>query len=316
MSIPVQRAIQVSDVAPGRGELSALFPALKYGRFLTLASSRLHYIDAGEGDPIVCVHGNPTWSFYWRGIIEGFRATNRVIALDHVGCGLSDKPQEFDYCLSQHTENLIRLIEHLDLSNITLVVHDWGGAIGAGAAVRLPKRFARLVFTNTGCFPPPFVPWRIRACRLPLLGTAMIRGLNLFARSAVWMATTRRGGLSTEARTGLLAPYDSWHNRVAIDRFVRDIPLNKRHRTWQTLAELESRLKELADKPCLMMWGMRDWCFRPECLRRMQQHFPHAETIELASAGHYVMEDAPADVVAGLAAFIGSSTHRATRMEA
>jgi haloalkane dehalogenase len=127
------------------------------------------------------------------------------------------------------------------------------------------------------------------------------------------MATTRPGGLGDAARHGLLAPYDSWRNRIAIDRFVADIPLSRHHRTWRELANLEAGLGRLVDKPCLMIWGMRDWCFRRECLERMQAHFPDAETIELASAGHYLMEDAPQEVIAGITRFIGSSANQSAR---
>ncbi len=285
-------------------ELLSLFPALRFGRFLDQVNARQHFVDAGTGEPILCVHGNPTWSFYWRAIIEAFRDQRRVVAVDHVGCGLSDKPQRYSYCLEQHIENLCRLIEELDLKNITLVVHDWGGPIGVGAAVRLPKRFSRIVLTNTACFPPPFIPWRILACRIPVLGTLMMRGANVFSRAATKMATTRRGGLEESAWRGLLAPYDNWHNRVGIDRFVFDIPLSRRNKSWQLLKQLECELPKLSDKPCLMMWGMRDWCFRPECLRQLQRLLPNAKSIEFADAGHYLMEDAARGVVDALAAFM------------
>jgi haloalkane dehalogenase len=229
----------------------------------------------------------------------------RAVVPDHIGCGLSDKPQRYTYRLDQHTRNLIALIEHLDLRGITLMAHDWGGAIGLGAATSLPDRFARIVLFNTGAFPPPFVPLRIRVCRTPLLGTAAIRGVNLFARAAIHMAVEHPERMTRDVAAGLLAPYDSWRNRVAIDRFVRDIPLSRRHPTWSTLAALEAGLSRLADRPVLLIWGMRDWCFRAECLERLCTHWPHAQVHRIEDAGHYVVEDAHERIVPLVEEFLG-----------
>jgi haloalkane dehalogenase len=262
----------------------------------------MHYLDEGRGTPLLMVHGNPTWSFYWRNLTIGLRDQWRVIIPDHIGCGLSDKPQDYDYCLRQHVENLARLAEQLDLRQTTLLAHDWGGAIGLGAVQRMPERFERLILFNTGAFPPPFVPWRIRLCRLPVVGECAVRGLNLFARAALTMATAK--GLPPAVRQGLLAPYDSWANRVAIYRFVRDIPLDASHRTWELLAEIERGLPALASRPVQLLWGMRDWCFTPECLDRLLTHFPGAEVHRFADAGHYVVEDAADEILPRVRAFL------------
>ncbi len=275
---------------------------------------RLHYVDAGEGWPLLMVHGNPTWSFYWRRLIQAFERHYRVIAVDHIGCGLSDKPQDYPYTLPQHINNLVRLVEQLDLQRITLVAHDWGGAIGLGTALRLSERFAGLVLLNTGAFPPPFIPWRIRLCRVPGLGTWAIRRWNLFARAAQWMAVAHPENLTAAVRAGLLAPYDSWDHRVAIDRFVKDIPGSSRHPTWQTLAELERGLGQLADRPVQLIWGMRDWCFRPSCLERFLEIFPGAEAHRLGDASHYVVEDAYERVIAHMSPFL-RTVYRSTALE-
>lgn len=252
------------------------------------------------GETVLAVHGNPTWSFYWRNLILGLAGRARVVAPDHIGCGLSDKPARYRYTLAQHTENLLELVRQLDLRNITLVAHDWGGAIGLGAAAAEPERFARIVLLNTAAFPPPYVPLRIRACRTPVLGRLAVQGLNAFAGAALWMAVERQASLSSAARAGLIAPYDGWGNRVATYQFVRDIPLTRRHPTWQTLAQLEAALPTLANRPVQLIWGMRDWCFRPECLERLLASFPNAEVHRLEDVGHYVMEEAPDQVVAAL----------------
>lgn len=259
---------------------------------IQLDSCRYHYLDEGRGEPLLMVHGNPTWSFYYRNLVLGLRDRYRVIAVDHIGCGLSDKPARYTYTLAQHTRNLVEFIRRLDLQGVTLVAHDWGGAIGLGALLQERARFRRIVLFNTGAFPPPYVPFRIRACRFPLLGTWAVRGWNAFARAALFMAVEKPERMTPSVRAGLLAPYNNWANRIAIDRFVRDIPFTRRHPTWQTLQQLEQGLAELRDWPTLLIWGQRDWCFTPVCLKRFQTLFPAAEVHAFADAGHYVVEDA------------------------
>lgn len=262
---------------------------------------RMHYVDEGVGDrPIVCVHGNPTWSFYYRAVITAFRDQQRVVAVDHVGCGLSDKPQRYRYCLEQHIDNLRALINHLDLNRITLVMHDWGGAIGLGAAVKDLDRIERLVVLNTAAFPPPYMPWQIAACRLPLAGNLAMRGLNLFALAALRMTHSRLPRLEPDVAAGLVAPYGNWSQRVAIARFVQDIPTRPSDSTWQVLESIEQQLSRLADRPASFVWGMRDWCFRPECLERLVRSFPRATVHRLEDVGHYVMEEAAQEVIAAI----------------
>jgi len=272
--------------------------------FLSLGSHRLHYIDEGEGNPLLFVHGNPTWSFYWRNLIVGLRDKHRCFAVDHIGCGLSDKPQDYNYTLRQRIADLCEVVERLDLGGATLVAHDWGGAIGLGAVQRLPQRFERIVLFNTGAYPPPFVPWRIAVCRTPLLGTSAVRGWNAFARAALTMAVEKHDRMTADVRAGLLAPYENWANRIAIDRFVRDIPFTSRHPTWQVLASVESGLDALAHLPIALIWGMRDWCFRPQCLDRFLQHWPQAEVHRLEDCGHYVVEDAHERIVPLMQGFL------------
>ncbi len=272
--------------------------------YLAIGPHRLHYVDDGQGHPLLMVHGNPTWSFYWRNLIQAFRTKHRVVAVDHIGCGLSDKPSVYRYSLDQHIENLVQLIDELDLRRITLVVHDWGGAIGLGAALARPERFAAFVLFNTGAFPPPFIPLRIRLCRIPGVGTLAIRGLNLFARAALRMAVADSGNLTPDVRAGLLAPYDCWAHRVAIDRFVKDIPSGPHDPTWNTLKSIEQRLTEFRNHPCQLIWGMQDWCFRPSCLEQFMEIFPAAEVHRLADASHYVVEDAYDQIIPRMQPFL------------
>jgi len=261
---------------------------------IDLDGLRYHYLDEGAGPTLLLVHGNPTWSFYWRELVLAFRGRCRVVVPDHIGCGLSDKPgrREYPYTLARRVADVGRLVEALDLKQITLLAHDWGGAIGMGAAMVAPERFARFVLMNTAAFRSRRCPLRIRVCRAPLLGRLAVQGLNLFARAALRMAVCRRERITPAVRAGLLAPYDSWRHRTAIHRFVVDIPLRPRHPSYRTLAEIEAGLSRFDRHPICLIWGMRDWCFTPAFLDRFLEIFPKAEVHRLAEAGHYVVEDA------------------------
>jgi haloalkane dehalogenase len=259
--------------------------------YLALEAARYHYLDEGAGLPLLLVHGNPTWSFYWRKLILALRPRFRLIAPDHIGCGLSDKPVSYRYSLEKHIENLCRLIAELDLRDVTLVAQDWGGAIGLGAVLRERSRFARIVLSNTAAFRSRQMPWRIRICRTPILGALLVRGLNGFARAALHMAMAHPERLTPAARAGYLAPYDSWARRIAIERFVDDIPMRPRHPSYPTLLEIERGLPSLADLPTELIWGMKDWCFTPAFLERFLEFWPQAEVHRLANAGHWALED-------------------------
>ncbi|MGQ0634943.1 MAG: alpha/beta fold hydrolase [Planctomycetaceae bacterium] len=261
-------------------------------KFFDLGGLRYHYVDEGRGEVLLCVHGNPTWSFAWRNAIKALSGRYRVIAVDHIGCGFSDKPQQYDYRLQTHAENLSRFVGGLELRNVTLLAHDWGGAIGLTVATSMPERFARFVLFNTAAFRSQRMPWRIAVCRWPLFGPLGVRGLNLFARAALSMAVCRKERLTPAIRAGYLAPYGSWAERIAILRFVQDIPLDATHPSYEALCALEARLPLLAGRPMLFVWGLRDWCFTPEFLDEFLQRFPQAEALRLPEAGHYVLEDA------------------------
>ncbi|HEV3344431.1 MAG TPA: alpha/beta fold hydrolase [Pirellulales bacterium] len=280
---------------PDTHDWRALYPFAS--RWLDLDGVRYHYLDEGEGEPLLLVHGNPTWSFYWREIVRGLRKEYRLIVPDHIGCGLSDKPQQYEYRLARHVDNLRRLIDRLQLERATLLAHDWGGAIGLGAALAEPERFKRFVLFNTAAFRSKRVPWRIRVCRTPVLGKLAVRGLNAFARAALSMAVAKSERMTPAVRNGLLTPYDSWANRIAIDRFVKDIPLSPRHPSYTTLEGIERGLPSLADRPFLFIWGMQDWCFTPHFLERFLEFFPGAEVHRLFDASHYVIEDAHEQIV-------------------
>lgn len=273
-------------------------------KFFDLDGLRYHYVDQGRGETLLCVHGNPTWSFAWRNIVKGLAGDYRVIAVDHIGCGFSDKPEDYEYRLPRHIDNLSRFVTGLGLERVTLLAHDWGGAIGLGTALRLPERFMRFVLMNTAAFRSNRMPWRIAMCRWPVFGPLGVRGLNLFARAALSMAVCHHERMTPEVRAGYLAPYGSWADRVAILRFVQDIPMTPAHPSYPTLLEIEQGLPTLKERPLLFVWGERDWCFTPAFLEEFLARFPDAESLRLPDAGHYVFEDAHERIVPRVREFL------------
>ncbi|MEN8134144.1 MAG: alpha/beta fold hydrolase [Thermodesulfobacteriota bacterium] len=254
----------------------------------------LSYIDEGEGRVIVMLHGNPTWSFFYRNLIELLRDRYRVIVPDHMGCGFSDKPQDYPYRLADHVSNVEKLLDHLQIEKHSLVLHDWGGAIGMGYAANHPRRIEALVIMNSAAFRSTKIPWRIAICRVKYLGPLLVRGLNLFARAALFMAVKKR--MDRQTRKAFLAPYDSWKNRIAVMRFIEDIPLDYHHPSWEALMKAEGGLDYFTENPTLILWGGRDFCFNDDFFNEWQRRFPKARSIYLESAGHYLLEDADGEV--------------------
>lgn len=283
------------------------------GRHIDIGDGvRMHYLDEGEGEEaaVVMLHGNPTWSFFYRDLVKKVAPHMRCLVPDHIGMGRSDKPQDYPYTLQRHIDNLECLLDHSlpRDARIVLVMHDWGGAIGMGWAVRHPGRVAGLVVMNTAAFLSSSIPLRIDLCRIPLLGALAIRGGNLFVRAALRMATTRRGGLKGAVAEGYLKPYDSWANRIGTLRFVQDIPMHPGVPSYHTLSAIQERLPLLLHVPVHIEWGARDFCFHRRFLEGWQGHFPHASVRVHEEAGHYLLEDAGAVVVPAIAAFADTCT--------
>ncbi len=283
-------------------------------RFTLPSGPTISYLDEGPKDApaLLMLHGNPTWSFYFRGLVAAFAGRYRCVVPDHVGAGLSDKPQDYPYTLATHVENVGALTEHLGLrERVTLVVHDWGGAIGMGWALRHLDAVERLVVLNTAAFRSRRIPFSINICRIPGFGALCIRGFNAFARAAVIRAARTR--LPRDVAYGYVAPYDGWANRVANLRFVQDIPMHPGIPSWDAIVEIEEGLPRLADRPMLICWGGRDFCFDDTFLATWREKFPQAEVHRFAEAGHYVLEDAGREVVARMEAFLARAAEPAAR---
>lgn len=263
----------------------------------------MHYVDEGTGPVVLMLHGNPTWSFYYRNLVRELSQSGfRCLVPDHIGCGLSDKPKDYRYTLAQRIEDIEALIDNLEIKEFSLVVHDWGGAIGCGVGGRRPDALQKLVLLNTGAFRSKRIPLRIGAIKVPGLGEFIIRGMNGFAGPASIMAA--KVPLKAPVKRGMLWPYRSWGDRVAVWNFVKDIPLRESHPSYAALSEVEAGLAKLADKPIQLLWGQKDFCFNMHFYQRFKQFFPHAESVVFPKAGHYVLEDAGEPAWKQIAAFL------------
>ena len=266
------------------------------------------YLDEGEGDPVVMLHGNPSWSYYWRHLVLGLRDDYRCIVPDHIGMGLSDKPADADYgyTLRNRVQDLDRLLDHLGLGdNLTLAVHDWGGMIGFGWALKHAARVKRLVILNTGAFPLPAakpLPWQLKLGRNWALGEWLIRGANAFAAGAATDGVVNK--LDPAVKAALVAPYDSWANRISTVRFVQDIPLKAGDRAWDLVEDAGRRLPEFANRPAFIGWGLKDFVFDHHFLKGFEQALPRAEKQIYEDAGHYVLEDKHAVLVPRIRDFL------------
>lgn len=286
--------------------------------YLNIRGNRLHYLDEGpqRGEAVIMLHGNPTWSFFFRTLVTELRDKYRVIVPDHIGMGLSDKPDDsrYDYTLSSRVADLTMLLDHLEVTrDLTLVLHDWGGMIGLVYGIRQPERIRRLIILNTAAFHLPLgrrFPWQLAACRTPMLGPLVIRGVNGFCHVAVRSCITRRPP-DPEIISAYLYPYDSWRNRISIMRFVQDIPRRPRDRVYGLLSEVESHLCEFRDTPTLICWGLRDFIFDHHFLASWRKHLPNAIVHSFKDAGHYVLEDAGDEVARLLRRFL--EDHPTTR---
>ncbi len=256
-----------------------------------------HYLDEGQGMPVVMLHGNPSWSFYYRRLAVALREEYRVIVPDHIGCGLSDKPVDaaYAYTLEQRVDDLTALLDHLNIKNdITLVLHDWGGMIGMACAARHPERLARLVVMNTAAFHIPQgmrLPWSLRLCRDTRLGAWLILHGNAFARAAAWVGCKRKR-MPAALRQAYCSPYTNPQARIATLRFVQDIPLREGDPAYALVSETEAALPRFRDIPILIGWGEKDFVFTPEFLHVWLQYFPEAELHRFRDCGHYLLEDA------------------------
>ena len=269
----------------------------------------LAYVDVGTGDPVVFVHGNPTWGFHFRALVNDLKRDHRCIAIDHLGCGRSAKPtlDQYDFKLKSRVDDLEALLDSLGVSeNVTLVVHDWGGMIGCAWAARHPRRLKRLICLNTGAFPLPAakpMPWSLRLGRSTRLGAWLILKRNLFCKLAAKWCVARRP-LPPAVRAAYLEPHDTPAHRLSVLQFVQTIPLSEADEGFGIVRSTGEALGRFG-VPTLLLWGLKDFVFDRHFLDEFRRRVPHAEWRAWGDCGHYLLEDAPGEVVAAAREFLG-----------
>ncbi len=276
-------------------------------RFHSVDGVRLAYVEQGKGEPIVLLHGNPTWGYLYRKFIPPLARRNRVIVPDHMGFGRSDKPLDPSrYRLARHISNLESLLLKLDVRNATLVLQDWGGPIGLGFAVQHPDRIKRLVLLNTWAWVIPEgtrIHPLLEQFRTPGLGEALVQGLNLFVEGFLPAGIYKKEHVTAALMQAYRAPFPDWNSRVGVLAFPRDIVVGNDHPSAPTMHEISQKLPAL-EVPVLLVWAMQDPAFPPGMIRVWQKIYPHAEVHTLDHAGHYLQEDEPETIVALIQEFL------------
>jgi haloalkane dehalogenase len=272
-------------------------------RWAELDGHALHYADEGEGPPLLMLHGNPTWSFTWRRVIEGLRDRYRCIAPDLPGFGLSKQvPAGYGFTPVEHAEAIGRLVDELDLRDATLLCQDWGGPIGFEVAGRRPQRFGAFVIGNTWAWPMT----GNRGARVfsrvlgGPLGRYLILKRNFFVEK-VLPGGTRERKLPEPVMEMYRGPFPTPESRRPVAVMPKQIIAAT---PW--LSEVEGRLSGLADRPALIVWPTKDVAFKEDERRRWESLFPDHRTVLLEGARHYIGEDAPDEIVRAVGAWPSS----------
>ena len=271
-----------------------LFPFTS--RFFSVGKHRLHYVDEGQGPVLLLMHACPLWAFSFREVIRTFSSDYRVIALDQMGFGLSDKPADFDYRLEMHADHLEMFVHSLGLTDITLIMHGRGSTIGMAYAVRNPDNIRAFVTLNAMGFTGFFLPWRLQVCRIPWLGAKIVLGLDLLTREF------RR--YPEAVRDAYSLPFPDRASKISLVRFIEDIPCVPEDDSAQSMLEVETSLWMLREKPASIIWAGKDWLYTKRSFRAWTKYFPEAEVHMIENAGRYIQEDAPDELISLLRDFL------------
>ena len=270
--------------------------------YFKVNDTTMHYVDEGEGEVLLFVHGTPSWSFEFRNVIKFLSKKYRCIAIDHIGFGLSEKPAKYDYTVQNHTASLLKLVTHLQLNQFTMLVHDFGGIIGLAAAEQIPEKIKGLVILNTWCRSiqdePEYKKMKV------ILGSPLMpllyRYLNFSAKYILPAAFGERSRLTPEIHQHFLRPFSKASERNGTIAFAKSLL-----RDQDYYASVGEKLSILKDKPVLIIWGMKDEFITEKHLLWMQEQFPGSKVVRYDDAGHFVLEEK--SVVAGpvIAEFMG-----------
>ncbi|MFB6311551.1 MAG: alpha/beta fold hydrolase [Salinirussus sp.] len=268
-------------------------------RYLDVGPGEMHYVDEGEGRPLLMLHGNPTWSFLYRHLIDGLSDDYRCIAPDYLGFGLSDKPVGWSYRPADHAETIATLIDTLELEDFTLIANDWGGPIGLDYATRQPAVLHSLVLLNTFMWPTEDVKARLFSAALGnRLTRVLIRRYNLFATRVMPMLFGEDAAMSQEIHRHYIAHLATPSDREGSWVFPREIT---RSESW--LSDLWERRSALTDRPMLLVWGTADPGLG-SALGRWRETFPDAAVKEYPAVGHYVQEELGPELVGPVRDFL------------
>ena len=264
-------------------------------------AGRMHYVDEGAGEPVLLVHGTPTWSFLYRRLIKDLSRERRVVAVDNLGFGLSDKPEGWSYLPEEHAKNLASLITALGLKDLVLVVHDFGGPIGLSYALECPENVRGLVLFNTWMWSLEDDPAAVKASKLlgGPLGKFLYTRFNFSPRVLLKAAAGDRSKITKEIHRHYLAPFRDGRERLAPWVFARELVASG---GWYD--KLWASRHRIKDKPALLLWGMKDRAFKEGDLRRWQSLFTNSRVVEFPEAGHFVPEEEGEKVAAAVRHFL------------
>ena len=258
-------------------------------KYISIRGNRIHYYDEGLGKPILMLSCNPLWSYSYRNLIKEFSKNNRVIAPDYIGSGLSDKPRNYQYNLENHIDNLERLICELDLEDMIMVMHGIGATVGMGMAQRHPNKIAGLIFLNSTAFTVELLPLRLSVFRIPKLGSMLNKRFNLYQK--LFLSFTGSNRIPKLTKKKYMLPYRSFNSRIGIDEFIKDIPINLTHLSYETVLEIEHGLWMFKEHPSMIIWSAKDWRYPLSMLKKWKEIYPQAKVKLMKESGAIPMED-------------------------